>query len=310
MTGPRRLLAAVAATIGLAACARPAIAPPRPVSFPFAVDTFRTRALGEGAQHHFLYSRTGPWAIHVLDVRLDRCLAPVAVKGGRSAIGRTRTSELLRGLHAMREVVGGVNADFFLFTPPGVPTGAHVSGGRVITPPGRQPVFAVDSVGRPRIAVLWAVRPDSFAVDDPRLHTLRLMPFHPSEAVGGRPVLVQDSALGPSVDTEGALGFASGRHPRTAVGIADRGRRLLLVVVDGRQAPYSDGMTLRELGNLMMALGAPEALNLDGGGSSAMVIAEPSEGGAMRVVNRPSDATGERAVGNALAIVRYCAPGD
>lgn len=306
MTGLRRLLAAAVATIGLAACARPAIAPPRPESFPFAVDTFRTRALGEGARHHFLYSRTGPWAIHILEVQLDRCLAPVAVKGGKSAIGRTATSELLRGLATTRDVVGGVNADFFLFTPPGVPTGAHVSGGRVITPPGTQPVFAIDSVGRPHVALLWAVRPDTFAVDDPRLHTLRLMPFHPTEAVGGRPVIVKDSALGPSVDTEGAPGFASGRHPRTAVGIASGGRRLLLVVVDGRQRPYSDGMTLRELGNLLLALGAREALNLDGGGSSAMAIAEPAQGGAMRVVNRPSDATGERAVGNALGIVRYC----
>lgn len=298
----------LAAAIAVAACARPTLAPLRPIALPFTTDTLRSRPLGEGAQHHFIYSRTGPWAIHVLDVRLDRCLVPVAVKGGRSAIGRTKTSDLLRGVAASRDVVGGVNADFFLFTPPGVPTGAHVSGGRVITPPGRHPVFAIDSVGHPHIGVVWAVRPDSFAVDDPRLGTLRLMPFHPAEAVGGRPVLVADSALGPTVDTEGAPGFANGRHPRTAVGIADGGRRLLLVVVDGRQAPYSDGMTLRELANLMRALGAPAALNLDGGGSTAMVVAEPEQGGAMQVVNRPSDATGERAVGNALAIVRTCAP--
>jgi exopolysaccharide biosynthesis protein len=307
--GSLAAMAAIAAAAGVA-CARPAIAPPQPTALPFSLDSVRSQPLGEGAQHRFLYSRTGPWAIHVLDVRLDRCLAPVAVKGGRSAIGRTTTSDLMRGLHATREVVGGVNADFFLFTPPGVPTGAHVSGGRVLTPPSRQPVFAVDSVGRPHIAVLWSVRPDSFAVDDLRLSTLRLLPFHPTEAVGGRPMLVTDSAFGPTVDTEGAPGFANGRHPRTAVGIADGGRRLVLVVVDGRQAPYSDGMTLRELATLMLALGAPEALNLDGGGSTAMVIADPAQGGAIRVVNRPSDATGERAVGNALGIVRYCAPGD
>jgi exopolysaccharide biosynthesis protein len=56
-------------------------------------------------------------------------------------------------------------------------------------------------------------------------------------------------------------------------------------------------MTLDELAALMLRLGAREALNLDGGGSSALVVR-----GMVR--NRPSDATGERAVGNALALER------
>ena len=100
-------------------------------------------------------------------------------------------------------------------------------------------------------------------------------------------------------------GFASSRHPRTAVGIANAGRRLILVTVDGRQKPYSDGMTLRELADLMRVLGARDAINLDGGGSTAMVVKSPAAR-SLRVVNRPSDAAGERAVGNALAIVRGC----
>lgn len=307
MTSRLAVVSMATAVLGvMAACVRPVFAPLRPAAFPFALDTLRTRALGDGARHHFLYSRAGPWAVNVLEVRLDQCVSAVAVKGGRSAVGRRTTSDLLRALDSTRDVIGGVNADFFLFTPPGVPTGAHVSAGRVLTPPSRQPVFAVDSLGRPHIVVLWSVRPDTFAVDDPRLATLALLPFHPREAVGGRPLLAQDSVLGPTVDTEGQAGFANGRHPRTAVGIADGGRRLLLVVVDGRQRPYSDGMTLRELANLMLALGAPDVLNLDGGGSTAMVLAEPGDAGGMRVVNTPSDPTGERAVANALAVVRGC----
>ena len=305
----RRLLVGFSILLGaslLGACARSHSAPLRPAAFPFPVDTLRSRMIGDAARHHFIYSAAGPWAINVLEVRLDRCVSPVAVKGGRTAIGRRTTSDLLRGLDSTREVIGGVNADFFRFTPPGVPTGAHVSGGRVITPPNRQPAFAVDSVGVPRIEVLWSVRPDSFAVDDPRLPTLSLLPFHPREAVGGRPLLLRDSTFGPTVDTEGQAGFANGRHPRTAVGIADDGRRLLLVVVDGRQKPYSDGMTLRELARVMLALGAPDALNLDGGGSTAMVLADPEAAGELRVMNRPSDPTGERAVANALGVVKGC----
>jgi hypothetical protein len=130
---------------------------------------------------------------------------------------------------------------------------------------------------------------------------------HPTvmEAVGGRPVLVRDSAIVPQVDTEGAAGFATSRHPRTAVGIARNGDRLLLVTVDGRQKPYSDGMTLRELANLMLALGARDAINLDGGGSTTLVYKDPRSG-QLTIANRPSDPSGERAVGNALAIVKGC----
>ena len=100
--------------------------------------------------------------------------------------------------------------------------------------------------------------------------------------------------------------FVKARHPRTAVGIARGGRRLLLVVVDGRQKGYSDGMTLRELAGLIRELGARDALNLDGGGSTTLVYSDPENAGALRIANRPSDAEGERPVGDALAIVRGC----
>lgn len=91
--------------------------------------------------------------------------------------------------------------------------------------------------------------------------------------------------------------FAPVRHPRTAVGYDVATGKLWLIEVDGRQPPYSDGMTLPELATLMEALGIDEGLNLDGGGSSVIVIH-----GSAR--NRPSDAAGERAVVNALALVR------
>jgi exopolysaccharide biosynthesis protein len=127
--------------------------------------------------------------------------------------------------------------------------------------------------------------------------------MHPRETVGGRPLLVRDSAIVASVDAEGL--FSQGRHPRTAAGIARGGKRLLLVVVDGRQKPYSDGMTLRELATVMLALGARDAINLDGGGSTTLVVDDSTASG-LRIANRPSDAAGERPVGNALAVVRTC----
>ena len=71
---------------------------------------------------------------------------------------------------------------------------------------------------------------------------------------------------------------------------------LLLVTVDGRRAGWSAGVTLPEAARLMRSLGARDALNLDGGGSTAMTVRG-------RVVNRPSDAGGERPVSDALVVL-------
>lgn len=76
-------------------------------------------------------------------------------------------------------------------------------------------------------------------------------------------------------------------HPRTAVGADRAGRVVWLVVVDGRQPDYSEGMTLQELGAILRDLGCWTATNLDGGGSSIMGIV--GDDGQMKIVNSPSD---------------------
>lgn len=85
------------------------------------------------------------------------------------------------------------------------------------------------------------------------------------------------------------------RHPRTAIGFNADTTKLYLVTVDGRQSS-SAGMKLTELGAFMKEIGAHDALNLDGGGSTAMVVHH-------NIVNSPSDGSGERSVSNALMIV-------
>jgi hypothetical protein len=116
------------------------------------------------------------------------------------------------------------------------------------------------------------------------------------EAVGGFPALLRAGrdVLG---DQEVRPPFGEARHPRTALGWSRDRARFWFVVVDGRQPPYSDGMSLTELAWVFRRLGAPHALNLDGGGSTALAVGTS-------LVNRPSDASGERAVGNALSLVR------
>lgn len=353
-----------------------------------AGDTGTVDTIASGALHRSFVVRQHPWAVHVLDIDRSACWRPVATKGASGAIGRNRTSALVASMARGDTVpAGGVNADFFLFDPPGVPTGAHVHEGRVVAGPGARPVFAVDSGGQAWMGMLsvsgrataggdslpitswnriapaalaWmdtrygsavdtstgAVRvrlsddglvqaldttrvptmiPSSggvlvlgprapaslrerfvLAARSGRIHVnVRLMPFHPREAVGGFPILVRDSAEVPGLDSAGAASFAPVRHPRTIVGVAAGGRRLLFITVDGRQPGYSAGTTNRESAAIALALGATVAINLDGGGSTAMVVAR-SSGGATdyRVVNRPSDPQGERPVGNALVVVR------
>ena len=76
------------------------------------------------------------------------------------------------------------------------------------------------------------------------------------------------------------------RHPRTAIGADRTGATLWLVVVDGRQRGYSEGMDLQELAVVMQDLGCWSATNMDGGGSSIMGLRDKT--GKMQVMNRPS----------------------
>lgn len=361
--------------------------------FVLPMDTNLVETVSPGVNYRFIYSPTGPWAIHMLVVDLASCNAVIAVKGLEGAAGRKKVSTTLAELSATQTVLGGVNADFFSLTT-GAPIGALVSGGTVITGPYSQPVLAFDSVGLAHATVLrangslmiggqrreihnwnrgdtaglalldanWGRTTDtatstikvtmrgahpsrvtsidttnagtSIPADGAVLvagratdravrsalatlrvgDTLRVMmglaPSYPRDAVGGRPMLTRDSLVVGEVDTEGQVSFRL-RNPRTAAGISRGGRRLILVVVDGRQKGYSDGMTLRELANLMLMLGARDAINLDGGGSSTLVFRDRPRPAPLRIANSTSDTLPngqhvERAVGDALAIVRTC----
>lgn len=91
-------------------------------------------------------------------------------------------------------------------------------------------------------------------------------------------------------------------HPRTAVAINEAGDMLWLIVVDGRQPNYSEGVTLDELAQLALDLGAHTALNLDGGGSTTLVV-EGAHG--PRVLNSPIHRRiplRQRPVGNHLGV--------
>jgi exopolysaccharide biosynthesis protein len=113
--------------------------------------------------------------------------------------------------------------------------------------------------------------------------------------IGGGPQLIKDGRVEITNAAEKILpSFVSDGHPRTAIARLKSGQ-ILLVTVDGRQPGESIGMSLTMLADLLIEFGAVEAINLDGGGSTAMVIRN-------KLVNKPSDATGERPVSDAILV--------
>lgn len=112
-------------------------------------------------------------------------------------------------------------------------------------------------------------------------------------AIGGNAWLLRGGQL-----ADGAVVDAD--NPRTAVGFDATGTKMYLLTVDGRQAD-SHGLTLRDLAVMMQRLGAHDALNLDGGGSSTMLAREPGTA-APQIENAPSDGS-ERPTPNGLAVL-------
>jgi exopolysaccharide biosynthesis protein len=120
--------------------------------------------------------------------------------------------------------------------------------------------------------------------------------------VNGGPLLMEDGVVHVTQQRDGMhqasnpsfdYGWFLQRNPRTFAGVDARGRTLL-VTVDGRQ-PGELGLSIPETAAVARSLGMIEAINLDGGGSTAMVIRGS-------LISHPSDASGERAVGDAIII--------
>lgn len=385
-----RRLGDIVLLLVLAGCAPGAAGAPPVLPLPAGWD--RAEAVAPGVRHLFREDGAGPWAIHVVEVDPRTCGVELGtVKAEGRLVGRETTTELARRAERERRrpVLAALNADFFSFTPPGVPVGAQVAAGEVVSGPADRAVLGVAGGGAPFVGVvrlegkLWLApglsarlgrvnaRPagDTVALynryagaatpadtgalellvrrlDAPRavgdtvrgvlvgsdtsaagvavpedgvvlaarglaadFLRLQLLPgdtvrwtlaFEPApgpvrEMVGGHPVLVRGGRAVPDEETRVNAAFARTRHPRSAVGWRADGT-LLLVAVDGRRPGYSEGMSLAELRSLFLELGAAEALNLDGGGSTALVVRGAT-------VNRPSDREGERAVANALVLL-------
>jgi exopolysaccharide biosynthesis protein len=265
---------------------------------------------------HFRFD--GPVAGAVVRVDLRRARVRVLLADARDPdgdgpnVGLLDTPSQALARHGLEVAL---NASFFAVSAPRVhegrrisyfvgngarPVGWHVSGSRVLTTP-------VDA----KLRHALVVRTDGTAAIREGLAD---MPADVAEAVSGNAIVLREGVVAADV-------LEQSRHPRSAVGLSADGHTLFLVAVDGRQdrvvpgacggqdcPPHSRGVSLYELGALLKGFGAHTALNLDGGGSTALAAKDPATGAPV-LINRPSDRTGlglpvpmERAVVDVIGV--------
>lgn len=150
-------------------------------------------------------------------------------------------------------------------------------------------IYATDDPDRPGIAPTLYISRQHYA-------SFNIRPDNIWFAISGDRMLVSKGEVESGLDD-------SERDPRTAIGINQNGRYIYLVVIDGRQPFYSEGATFQELAELLKKLKAHEAMSLDGGGSSTMVI--EGENGEPLILNSPIDQYipgRERPVANHLGV--------
>lgn len=219
--------------------------------------------------------RDGAMDIHV--ARVDLTSDKVRVISTRQSDVGTRVSDFAKRTHAFV----AVNGDYF--------DKAMKPVGLVIGPCGQW--TDTKDTAREGVVAFGAnraeVRTQSEVMDPPE-------PWI-ENAVSGWPMLVRECHALTSAELPGSDGFTRSPHARTAAGLSKDGTTLYLVVADGRRKDVP-GLTLGQLGAWMAdTLQVCSAINLDGGGSSAMWVGD-------HIVNQPSDGA-ERRVGDHIAVV-------
>jgi exopolysaccharide biosynthesis protein len=242
------------------------------LSAPLFADDWR--AVGPGVEYREYAGEHSD--IHV--TRVDLTNKAIQVIATPEPYRGTTVSEFAQKTKA----IAAINGDYF--DPKFVPRGLLISncdrwaGAR--GNPMRQSYVGIEGEGRASIQPVSAFDPETTTV---------------STAVSGWPLLIKSCTPFTSRQLPGSDVFTRAPQPRTAVGVSKDGATVYFVVADGRRTGVP-GLTLAELADFMSdELGACSAVNLDGGGSSAMWVAG-------RIVNRPADGV-ERRVGDHLAVV-------
>ncbi|MFT3710060.1 MAG: phosphodiester glycosidase family protein [Archangium sp.] len=239
----------------------------------FAADTWTTPFAG--VRKLYRTSASPVWQIHALEIQLDQ--PGVSIRATASSERRRTPSSFARLVGAQM----AVNGDFFSYTDYST---SGLSAGN-----GAKWADTADTNGSATFA--FGAAPTNRVELSAKASTITFDGTWMKGVVSGHPDLIRGGTISSGQHT---TSFCTTRHPRTALGLSQDKKTLYLVVVDGRTS-LSVGMTCTELATLLRGLGAYEAVNLDGGGSSAMYLAGQG------VVNHPSDGS-ERTTGNQLAV--------
>ena len=238
---------------------------------------------------------------HVMEIKVGKdSTASVAVGYGDDDIdtiktGRnwamTETTKQAQSMQTRRNtnVVGAINAGGYDMSN-GRPAGAFIMSGTVIN--------------EPTSTTFWIDKDGSAHITSAQECNAALAAGNVLEAVASFGDIFEDGHARSDLDN-------STRASRTAIGIKADGT-VVMMMVDGRQAPYSVGMTMAEVGATMESLGCVQAVNLDGGGSSTFATqregeSENSTSAGLTLRCRPSDGY-ERKVSNTIMVLSKAQP--
>lgn len=241
-----------------------------------------------GSEVAYMSSEGKAMKIFILEVDLKKSSLDIQVTmpNGENKYGMQKMTEQASFVEKQgNKVWAGFNADFYNMKT-GVPIGIVYKNGEELKKTIEGDNFGFFAVTEEKKALVGTK--DEYAKASQSLKF--------KEAVGGGVMLLKDGEILPQSNK--AL------EPRTCVGISADSTKLFMLAVDGRNVPYSNGMSYIELAACLKALGAETAINLDGGGSTTYFIRkEDKAGNLFEIRNKPSDAKGERAVANGIVIV-------
>lgn len=232
----------------------------------------------------YLNKNQKPVAVHVIEAKLkrNRLALKTSTPFDKDTFAmQTVQQQIKQRKRPNEKVLAGINADFFNMQT-GEPVSMSIHDGKTLK----------DTLITDR-GFVGVKRNGKVIIGDARKYLQKKKRL--TEVLGGAQLLVENGHILPQANS----GFSTIRHPRTALGIVSK-RKVIFVVVDGRQPEYSNGMPLHELAVLMKSLGARTAINLDGGGSSTLISADGH--GDWKVRNKPSGGI-QRNVANAWVLV-------
>lgn len=227
-----------------------------------------------------------PYRAHVLEIDPSKAYLYMGTSYDNYELTPKNTQSVNGQMQSAMEnglkVVGGVNADFFDLGGTNEPRGLAIKEGRLL------------NVGGEKRGYIGFTYDGKVVIDNNpysyEKHNLRT-------AVGGSHVILKNGAPD---DIKGTDSLTTTSHPRTLAGVKDDGT-ILLVVVDGRQEKVSNGAPLARCAALMFELGAMDAINLDGGGSSTLSVTENNK---VTTQNSPSGGTLRRVYNSLLVVMK------